>query len=57
MTPFSPFQPGAELICRGCEFSYGSDLDPDCLIAIELRDEGEHMGPACCPRLAREQAA
>lgn len=56
MTGLSPFTPGNELRCLACELFIASLGESDCLIAIELRDDGEHMTPACCPE-TREVAA
>jgi hypothetical protein len=49
MTGLGHFTPGAELQCAGCEMHTGSTLEPDCLIAVDMRDAGEHMTPAACP--------
>jgi hypothetical protein len=49
MTGISTFTPGSELHCLACEFCIGPFTAPDCLIAVEMRDEGEPMSAACCP--------
>jgi hypothetical protein len=46
------FTPGGELRCRVCEYQVGSLAEPDCLIAVELRDDGEQMHASCCPEPA-----
>ena len=49
MTGLSSFTPGGEIRCHGCEYRTGSVAEPDCLVAVELRDDGERMHARCCP--------
>jgi hypothetical protein len=51
------FTPGGEPQCPGCELRVGSIDEPDCLVAIDLRDEGEHMTRDCCLRQAEPDAS
>lgn len=51
------FRPGHELRCLGCQMCIGSFDDPDCVIRIELADDGERMTPACCPATSMVVAA
>jgi hypothetical protein len=50
MTPFTRFQPGAELPCSACEFRCAGRFDePACQIAMEIALDGEPMSASCCP--------
>jgi hypothetical protein len=46
MTGLSPFEPGNELQCDRCEMQLEAGR---CVLALELADDGEVMGPSCCP--------
>lgn len=49
------FTPGRELQCAACEYRIGDLIEPSCLIAIELADDGERMSNSCCPPEMSEQ--
>ena len=52
MTGLSAFTPGGELQCSECPFRTGFEPDPGCIIATEMRAEGETMTPECCAIVA-----
>ncbi len=51
MTPFTHFQPGAELECSACEFRCAGRFDePACQVALEIEMSGESLTVSRCPR-------
>lgn len=58
MTPFTEWEPGAELGCSACLFqTSGQDGSLGCQIAMELALFGEALTATACPSSLQEQAA